>query len=39
MLDRIFDLGKINEKITGFGSELKKAYYNYLINEFGVLFT
>ena len=39
MLDRIFDLGKINEKIKKFNPELKKAYYNYLINEFGVLFT
>lgn len=39
MLDRIFDLGKINEKITSFSPKLKKAYYDYLINEFGVLFT
>ena len=39
MLDRIFDLGKINEKINNFNPKVKKAYYDYLINEFGVLFT
>ena len=39
MLDRIFDLAKIQNKISGFNEPLKKAYYNYLINEFGILFT
>lgn len=39
MLDRIFDLGKINGKINSFNPKLKKAYYDYLIGEFGVLFT
>ena len=39
MLDRIFDLAKINNKISKFSPSLKKQYYNYLINEFGVLFT
>jgi len=39
MLDRIFDLAKINEKINNFSIDLKAKYHNYLINEFGVLFT
>jgi len=39
MLDRIFDLAKIQSAITSFGEPLKKQYYNYLIREFGVLFT
>jgi len=39
MLDRIIDLGKINNKINSFNPKLKKAYYDYLIKEFGVLFT
>ena len=39
MLDRIFDLAKIQNKITNFNDNLKKQYYDYLINEFGTLFT
>lgn len=39
MLDRIFDLSKIQDKISHFSEPLKKQYYNYLISEFGVLFT
>ena len=39
MLDRIFDLAKINTTINGFSDNMKKLYYDYLINEFGVLFT
>ena len=39
MLNRIFDLAKIQSKISGFNESLKKAYYDYLINEFGILFT
>lgn len=39
MLDRIFDLAKINNKITNFSIELKEQYYKYLIEEFGILFT
>jgi Fic family protein len=39
MLDRIFDLAKIQSKISNFNEPLKKAYYDYLINEFGILFT
>ena len=39
MLDRILDLNKINNTINNFNKEMKKAYFNYLINEFGVLFT
>lgn len=39
MLDRIFDLKKINKVITNFSSEVKKQYFNYLINKFGILFT
>lgn len=39
MLDRIFDLAKIQNKIASFSPTLKKQYYEYLINEFGVLFT
>lgn len=39
MLDRIFDLNKIQNSIINFNKETKKEYYNYLINEFGVLFT
>jgi hypothetical protein len=39
MLDRIFDLNKIHNKIIKFSDASKQEYYNYLINEFGVLFT
>lgn len=39
MLDRIFDLNKIHNKIINFNDEMKQEYYNYLICEFGVLFT
>lgn len=39
MLDRIFDLAKIQNKIASFSDPLKKQYYNYLIDEFGTLFT
>lgn len=39
MLDRIFDLNKIQNTINNFSNEAKKAYFDYLINEFGVLFT
>jgi len=39
MLDRIFDLAKIQHKITNFQEPIKKAYYHYLIHEFGSLFT
>lgn len=39
MLDRIFDLHKIHNAINNFNDEIKEEYYNYLLNEFGVLFT
>lgn len=39
MLNRIFDLAKINRKISNFSPNIKEQYYNYLINEFGILFT
>lgn len=39
MFDRIFDLAKIQNKISSFSPNLKKQYYDYLINEFGVSFT
>lgn len=39
MLDRIFDLNRINNAINSFSNEARKEYYNYLLNEFGVLFT
>lgn len=39
MLDRIFDLAKIQNKISSFSKPIKKEYYSYLINHFGVLFT
>ena len=39
MLDRIFDLNKIHNTINNFNDSVKNKYYNYLINEFGVLFT
>ena len=39
MLDRIFDLAKIQSKIASFSEPLKKQYYDYLIHGFGVLFT
>ena len=39
MLDRIFDLNRIQNTINNFSDKAKKEYYNYLINEFGVLFT
>ena len=38
MFDRIFDLAKINEKISSFNDSIKKQYFSYLINEFGALF-
>ena len=39
MLDRIFDLNKIQNAINNFSDDVKTEYNNYLINEFGVLFT
>lgn len=39
MLDRIFDLAKIQSKISNFTEPLKQEYYRYLIHEFGILFT
>ena len=39
MLDRIFDLNRIQCTINNFSDKAKEEYYNYLINEFGVLFT
>lgn len=39
MLDRIFDLNKIHNKIIKFSDVSKQEYYNYLVGEFGVLFT
>lgn len=39
MLDRIFDLAKINNTINNFSDNMKKLYHDYLVNEFGVLFT
>lgn len=39
MLDRIFDLNRIQNSISNFSEEIKSAYYEYLIHEFGVLFT
>ena len=39
MLDRIFDLAKINNTIAHFSKKMRDLYYNYLINEFGVSFT
>ena len=39
MLERIFDLTKIQNKISNFSKTVKKEYYNYLTNHFGVLFT
>ena len=39
MLDRIFDLNIIRNKIIGFSDQAKKEYYDYLVNEFGILFT
>lgn len=39
MLDRIFDLNKIQNKINSFNDAIKQQYYDYLIKEFGVLFT
>lgn len=39
MLDRIFDLAKIQNKIAHFNENLKQQYYNYLIETFGILFT
>lgn len=39
MLDRILDLAKIQNKIENFNVSIKKQYYDYLINNFGVLFT
>ena len=39
MLDRIFDLNKIQNTINNFNGDTKCAYFDYLINEFGVLFT
>ena len=39
MLDRIFDLAKIQKTLSNISKEKKEEYYNYLINEFGILFT
>lgn len=39
MLDRIFDLAKIQSKINSFNEPLKRQYYDYLVHGFGVLFT
>ena len=39
MLDRIFDLTKIQNKISNFTPNVKIQYYEYLIHEFGSLFT
>ena len=39
MLNRIFDLNKIQNVINNYDENVKKEYYEYLINEFGVLFT
>lgn len=39
MLDRIFDLAKIQNKLNNLNPSARKEYYNYLINEFGILFT
>jgi len=39
MLNRIFDLNKIQNIINNYSESVKKEYYEYLINEFGVLFT
>lgn len=39
MLNRIFDLNKIQSVINNYSDSVRKEYYNYLINEFGVLFT
>jgi Fic family protein len=39
MINRALDLAIINNKISTFSKKLKDAYYNYLINEFGILFT
>ena len=39
MIDRIMDLAKINNTINTFSSKIKNEYLNYLINEFGALFT
>ena len=39
MLDRIFDLNKINNDIVNFNDKVETEYYDYLINEFGILFT
>ena len=39
MLDRMFELAKLQNKIISFDNLKRQAYYHYLINEFGVLFT
>lgn len=39
MLNRIFDLARIQNKISKFNDNLKKQYHDYLINNFGILFT
>ena len=39
MLDRIFDLNRIQNAINNFSDKARDEYYSYLINEFGVLFT
>lgn len=39
MLNRILDLAKIQNKLASFDKQLKEQYYDYLIHEFGVLFT
>lgn len=39
MLDRILDLARIQNKILSFNEVLRKQYFDYLIHEFGALFT
>ncbi len=39
MIDRIFDLAKIQNTINNFNPKTQKEYHYYLINEFGALFT
>ena len=39
MFNRIFDLEKIQNTINNFDEKLEDEYHNYLINEFGALFT
>ena len=39
MLDRIFDLAKIQNKISNFNDLVKQQYFDYLLTDFGALFT